>query len=187
MVDDGALFFFRIYAWWLLLQCWGTLRFDDHRGLHPTTGFSVSGNSLVAQLTRSKTIGPDRALTRRTLVVSEACYVRKLDWLSRGSELLQSQASYPRDYLLPMPSSNFKGCRQRELHTAHALQGRVLGCLTTGGEKLFDHPIGFYWSPHSGRNFLPSAATALKVEKATVTCWEDGRPRKVIDTVELPK
>ena len=168
VMDDGALFFFRICAWWLLLQCWGTLRFDDHRGLHPTTGFSVSGNSLVAQLTRSKTIGPDRALTRRTVVVSEVCYVRKPDWLSRGWELLQSQASYPRDYLLPMPSSNFKGCRQRELqyHTAHALQCRVLGNLTIGGEKLFDHPIGTYWSPHSGRNFLPSAATALKVEKS---------------------
>ena len=87
------------------------------------------------------------------MVVSEACYVRKPDWLSRGWELLQSQASYPRDYLLPMPSTNFKGCRQRELqyHTAHALQGRVLGSVTAGGEKFFD---------------LPSAATALKVEKS---------------------
>ena len=35
VLSESATFFFRVYAWWLLLQCWGTLRFADHRGPQP--------------------------------------------------------------------------------------------------------------------------------------------------------
>ena len=38
--------------------------------------------------------------------------------------------------------------------------------LVSDGQKLFAHGAGHFWSPHSGRNFLPSAAGALKVDKS---------------------
>ena len=39
----------------ILLQCWATLRFADHRGLCPSDGFEVRGNALTARLVHSKT------------------------------------------------------------------------------------------------------------------------------------
>ena len=47
VVCESATFYLRVYAWWLLLQCWGTLRFADHRGLNPGKGFEVKGNALT--------------------------------------------------------------------------------------------------------------------------------------------
>ena len=125
MVVGGAVrFYFRVSVWWLLQQCWGTLRFSDHRGLVPDEKFDVKGNSLSTRLTRSKTIGSDKTVSSRSVVVSPTCYVKRADWLSTGWTLLKQHADYPRDYLLPMPSGNYKGGAQRELRydTAHALQ-----------------------------------------------------------------
>ena len=51
VLSESATFFLRVYAWWLLLQCWGTLRFADHRGLNPGRDFEVRGNALEARLT----------------------------------------------------------------------------------------------------------------------------------------
>ena len=66
-----------------------------------------------------------------------------------------------------MPSGNLRGCVHRELRydTAYALQRRVMEVLSTGQERVFGHGVGHYWTPHSGRNFLPSAAAALNIEK----------------------
>ena len=79
VVDETSVFYFRVYARWLLLQCWGTLRFSDHRGLIPDDRFEVRGNNLSARLTRSKTIGSDKALACRSVVCSSACFVRRSD------------------------------------------------------------------------------------------------------------
>ena len=66
-----------------------------------------------------------------------------------------------------MPSGNLKGCVHRELRydTAYALQRRVMEVLTTGQERVFSQGVGHYWTPHSGRNFIPSAAAALNIKK----------------------
>ena len=80
------------------------------------------------------------------------------NWLSCGWQVLSQKADFPRDYLLPMPSGNLKGCLQRELRydTAYALQRRVMDVLVSDGQKLFTHGVGHFWSPHSGRNFSPA-------------------------------
>ena len=38
VLEEGAAFYLRVYSWWVLLQCWDTLRFADHRGLSPGDG-----------------------------------------------------------------------------------------------------------------------------------------------------
>ena len=133
----------------------------------PGKGFEVKGNALEARLTHSKTIGADRSLSYRLVLVSEHCYVRKQNWLSSGWQVISQKADFPRDYPLWMPSGNLKGCLQRELRydTAYALQRRVMDVLASDGQKLFTHGVGHFWSPHSGRNFLPSAAGAINVDK----------------------
>ena len=56
--------FIRVLSWWLLVQSWGTLRFDDHRGLLPRE-FVVTSTGLQARLTRSKVSGADKHLNYR--------------------------------------------------------------------------------------------------------------------------
>ena len=34
--DSATTLYYRIYGWWVLVQCWGTLWFSDHRGLSPS-------------------------------------------------------------------------------------------------------------------------------------------------------
>ena len=167
VVDESVRFYFRVYARWLLLQCWGTLRFSDHRGLIPDEKFEVKGNSLTTRLTRSKTIGSDKTVSSRSVVVSPTRFVRRSEWLSCGWALLKQHADYPRHYLLPMPSGNYKGCVRRELRydTAHALQTKVLQSLKVRGEPLLSQRTAQYWTPHSGRNFLVSGASAVGVSK----------------------
>ena len=128
VLSESATFFLLVYAWWLLLLRWGTLRFADHRGLNLGRDFEVRGNALEARLTHSKTIGADRNLSHRLVFVSEHCYVRKQNWLSCGWQPLTKKADFQRDYLLLAPTGNLKGCEQRELRydTAYALQKR--GC-----------------------------------------------------------
>ena len=167
VIDVTVRLYFRVYAWWLLLQCWATLRFSDHRGLVPDEKFEVKGNSLTTRLLRSKTIGSDKTVTSRSVVVSQNCFVKRSEWLSCGWGLLKQHADYPRDYLLPMPSGNYKGCVRRELRydTAHALQIKVLQSLKVRSEPLLSPRTAQYWTPHSGRNFLVSAASAVGVSK----------------------
>ena len=66
-----------------------------------------------------------------------------------------------------MPANNYKGCVRRELRydTAHALQSKLLQSLKVRGEPLLNHQTAQFWTPHSGRNFLVSAASALGVPK----------------------
>ena len=60
--------FIRVLSWWLLVQSWGTLRFDDHRALLPRE-FVVTSTGLQARLTRSKVSGSDKHLNYRTVII----------------------------------------------------------------------------------------------------------------------
>ena len=55
-VLEDLVSYFRMYAWWILVQSRATLRFSDHRGLH-TKSTKVVSESLAGSLTHSKTIG----------------------------------------------------------------------------------------------------------------------------------
>ena len=75
--------FWRFLSWWLLLQCWATLRFDDHRGIVPSE-LKVSESGLLGKLTRSTVSGPDKKLNFRLLVVHSSAYVHQKLWMSTG-------------------------------------------------------------------------------------------------------
>ena len=59
-----------------------------------------------------------------------------------------------RDFLLPAPSLN-------NYDQGYALQNRVLRELKTAGTRLFQHPVTNFWTPHSGRAYLPTATQVL--------------------------
>ena len=85
VVNENAVFYLRLYSWWIVVQSWGTLRFADHRGLSLSEGFDVKGNALSARLTHSKTTGQDKALSYRLVVISEsAISANRIGYLVAG-------------------------------------------------------------------------------------------------------
>ena len=105
--------YYRAFAWWLLIQNWATLRFSDHRGILPSSA-KIDVTGFTAQLTRLKTLGADRTVVSRPLVIDRCCFLAVAGWMQEGWRLLKDMADYPRDYLIPFPSSNGHGCRRRD-------------------------------------------------------------------------
>ena len=64
VVNKAVSVFGRVYAWLDLLQTWCSLRFDDHRGLEPST-LKKTPESLKGFLSRSKTHRPSRTAERK--------------------------------------------------------------------------------------------------------------------------
>ena len=174
--------FVRVLSWWLLVQSWGTLRFDDHRVLLPRE-FIVSSAGLQARLTRSKVSGSDKHLSCRSVIIHPFAYVQRESWLSVGWKLLQEGAPHERDYLMPAPTNNFQGFKVKELKyaTAFAVQTHIISTATYRGLRIFENSTGHYYTPHSGRNFMPSAASVLgftKSERDVLGGWAaDGSQR----------
>ena len=154
--------FVRVLSWWLLVQSWGTLRFDDHRGLLPRDVI-VLATGLQARLTRSKVSGSDKHFNFRTVIIHSSAYVQCKGWLAVGWDLLLKGAPHERDYLLPAPSNNFRGFKTKELKysTAFAVQTHIISTACNRGLRVFEGSTG-----HSGRNFMPSAAAVLGFSKS---------------------
>ena len=156
----------RIHSCWILVQTWCTLRFSDHRGISPRE-VKVDASGLAAVLRRSKTIGTDKSVVSRPLVLDSSCFVKERIWLVTGWKVLQEAASFERDFMLPAPSVNLRCCRRAELKydQGYALQNRVLRELKVAGLKMFQHPITNFWTPHSGPAYLPTATQVLAFPK----------------------
>ena len=167
VVSLDAPVFWRVMSWWLLLQSWATLRFDDHRGIIPAE-VKVSNSGLHRKLTRSKVSGPDKKLNFRLLVVHPSSCVHQKDWLVAGWNLLEKEAPYWRDYLLRAPANNYRGLRRKELsyQTAFAVQSQIISLASYRGLKIFRMSTGHFYTPHSGRNFMPSATAVLNFSRS---------------------
>lgn len=153
VIDAQTPMYLRLYSWWMFLQCWCTLRFSDHRGINPTS--VVSGSSLSAKLTWSKTIGADKSVASRPLIIDPCCYVVHQTWLQTGWDLLSREAPFDRDFKLPGPAAALSSCSKAELryHAAHTVQGKVMGILPAFDGIMFTRRVPHYWTPHSGRDF----------------------------------
>ena len=137
-MDPEANQYWRIMGWWLLLQAWGTLRFDDHRGLLPAD-VVVDQSGMTAKLSRTKVTGPDKSVGYRIVVVDAAAYLQHKEWMRTGWSVLCMAAPFERDYMLPTPTSNLRGCKCAELqyHTAFAIQSQVIAHSTYNGRRIF--------------------------------------------------
>ena len=83
IADPLAPPYIRVYSWWVCLQHWGTLRFSDHRGIAPSS-VKVVDNEFTAQLTHSKTLGRDKKLQSRPILVHRLAFLKVPDWVAQG-------------------------------------------------------------------------------------------------------
>ena len=158
--------YFRIYAWWTCIQSWATLRFDDHRGINPRD-IRIDCSSFTATLTRGKTIGEDKAIQSRPLIIDAECYLhsRSLDqyWVGTPEGI-----GWVRTRLLTALALD-------ELPWSHENRIEVSNCSCDVGSCSWYsyfrwHPfvpfqVQQYWTPQSSRAFLPSATLILNFPK----------------------
>ena len=93
--------------------------------------------------------GPDKKLNFRFLVVHPSAYVHQKDWLATGWHLLEKEAPHLRDYLLPVPTNNFRGFKRKELsfQTAFAVQSEIVSLASYRGLRIFRVSTGQYYTP----------------------------------------
>ena len=162
VVDDTKPAYMRMYAWWVLLQNWCTLRFSD-------TGASARELSK-----RVQDSGPCSWKGQRRLAGTRTC---KCDHCTSTQRVSSSTpvgsglglAPQDRDFLLPGPSPGLQSCTKVELRydMGFAIQGRLLAQLSDATQHhVIPHPAVHFWTPHSSRTFMPSATSALGFPKS---------------------
>ena len=61
------------------------------------------GDFAQSMLTRSKTIGSDRAVMMGLVVICKGAFVRSLNWAATGWAMLKKEAAFDKNHLLPSP------------------------------------------------------------------------------------
>ena len=154
---------YRIYAWWILVQSWGTLRFDDHRGVKPQDVSFVEG-SLLARLTRSKTLGPDRSVGSRQIFINASCFIERKEWLHEGWRVLCTAATLRSGLFTPVTDHQLQRMPAFRVEVRYSTRNAE-PCVRTLYEKkgtlCFQGSPPSFWTPHSARAFLPSCTKAL--------------------------
>ena len=182
--------FIRVLSWWLLVQSWGTLRFDDHRRAIASRVSRVfmrvckpgsPGRKFLAR-TSTSIAGQLLFILRRTFNVILGCL--------SGGNCCRKARPHERDYLLPAPTNNYQGFKIKELKypTAFAVQTHIISTATYRGLRIFGNSTGHYKTPHSGRNFMPSAAAVLgfaKAERDILGGWAADGSQRYIRTAKF--
>ncbi len=163
VMNEGATSWLRVYSFWKLLQAWASLRFDDHRGLSPSSLRREDGG-LVGELSRTKTSGADKKIESRPIAISAEAYIEHPRWAATGLDILHRITPPDRDYLLSSPCKDFEGVQSRPLTYAaaagwsRALIFQLMDELDSGAVAAL---VGKHYTEHSMRAWLPSAAQAV--------------------------
>jgi len=172
VMDQGVAACYRCYAWWHLLAVWASLRFDDHRGLAPSS-VCITARGLEATLERTKTTGPGKRITALPLVVSHGAYLRRPGWLAEGWRLWQEVAPYVRDYFLVKPTAGMNETVPVELsyEQASRLSRAVLAGLPREDDVMptLGEPVVGLFTQHSARCWLASMGALLQVSESDLS------------------
>ncbi len=162
VMDENAVAYERVLAWYASVSCWCMFRFDDHRGWM-SGSLHADAVGWTWDLVRTKTTGRGKASELRPVALSAEAYVHCKDWFTTGHSLLVGVSPGERDYLLTIPpASGDTHAVPREISYEEYVC-RMRGMLST--VELSDGQVGKalseLYSAHSWRFFLPSAAAAL--------------------------
>ena len=165
VLDIQELEYIRMLAWLILVMWWAILRWDDAQWMVPSTA-TMKARGFFAEISRTKTTGPDKKVVKAEAYVSSGAWLVDAAWLGVGLDLWKEQC-YDRDYFLPLPTSDLRGCARREaLYNDAATMFRLLlAKVPLGPGNITMHPdTTSFWSLHSMRHGMPAAATALGSE-----------------------
>ena len=155
--------FTRMFAWFRLVRCWAAMRFDDHRGLLPSS-VKVANGRLTATLVRTKTSGVGKKREELYICVSAHAYMREESWLAVGWDLWE-RVGIERDFFMGLPTPSLDGMLNIEAQYAdeRAMSRALMSqALAPDGSPLLFVPGAYdFWLDHSDRAFLTSAVGCL--------------------------
>ena len=177
VVDESRSDYRRMFAWVKVVKWWAVLRFDDLSWLRPEE-VTWCGDCLHLRLTRTKTSGSGRKVPVLHAYVSGEAWFSDPGWLYTGWQLWRRH-NFARDFFLARPGPELDGLIEKEATYADAaaMSKRILSELPAvkrmdiaGETDWVDQESGptlllpeacAFWTEHSERNGLPSAAAAL--------------------------
>ena len=172
----------RIYAWWKLVRVRGCMRYDDILHVDPKT-ITEDRDSVCFTLASTKTTGAGRRVEIVFAYVSRKASLRHGDWLEVGWKLMEQVAGHiARDFLLPLPPSDFRGVRRgpARYHDALNMTRALLQEVECDGLKLLSSMAAMYWSEHGDRAQLVSWAACVGVD--ALGRWRAGSSSEYIRT-----
>ena len=158
-MTDGNPAYMRMYGWWVLLQSWGTMRFSDHRGLSPAD-ISFADGSLTGLHGQESVCEASESGRKFIHLYTPVALSGMADPVRAGH--LQKGLSPS------APAGAYDSCLRTELRYAlgYAIQNRLLARLVDDkGATVLTAEAMMFWTPHSGRSFLPSCTQALGFPK----------------------
>ena len=186
VLDDGRPTFIRYYAWLRLVKYWASLRFDDLRWVDPAKAV-LSDLGLKLFLERTKVTGPGKKVGTLIAFISRDAYFSADSWLKVGFELKQVHLSSAR-FMFPLPTKDLEGVRDipgdysDASAASQALFANLPGHKPSQDFEVLDYSVdsfsqgfhllppgaGLFWTEHSERNGLPTAAAALGYPDDTI-------------------
>ena len=167
VLDTMRPLYHRAFAWYRLFRHWASLRWDDTQGLVPSS-LERRSRGVFGLLERTKTSGPGKRQDCLPVWVSNDAHVR-YPWLDVGLALwLEGPLSFPRDYFLPLPTSNFQGALEvRAKYSDSAGFSRALFATLTDkhGKSFLSESACRFWTEHSDRAGLDGWCMALGVSE----------------------
>jgi len=164
-----------MYAWVKAVKWWAVLRYDDLAWLAPTE-VTWCGDCLHFRLLRTKTSGPGKKVPSMHAYVSVDAWFSEPAWLQTGWDLWVHHG-FPRDFFVARPTPDLSGLARQEAtyEDAAAMSRRILSELkaltmldgpadvewVSGDGRMVLPEACPFWTEHSERNGLPSAAAAL--------------------------
>ena len=187
VMDAKLPLYTRYLAGFRLVKWWSGMRFDDTLGASPQ-GITAEGEVFKLKLVRTKTSGPDRRTkTLYAYIARGACFVDST-WFDTWFALHAPEVAtdghlgFDRDYLLPLPTADWMGCKRTPAcHGDASALGRTLlesltrptavtssrGVVTWSLSRmpLLPKGGGDFWTEHSERKGLVSMAMARGVPR----------------------
>ena len=182
VLDEARPAYVRYYAWLRLAKYWAAFRFDDVRWVN-VDHVALEADGMGFHLERTKVSGPGkRAGTLYAYILKEA-YYRHREWLQVGWRL-RGEAFPGSPYLFPIPTKDLAGAKAiaGDYSDAAAASQALFSCLQVGADEdarpLLPPLGGLYWTEHSERNAMPTAAAALGLGEVAINRlgrWQTGK------------
>ena len=163
----------RLYAWLRLIKYWASLRFDDLRWVDEEGGMRL-------YLKRTKVTGPGKRVGTLVAFVCRDAYVQEEAWLRTGFELRRAHL-VSTHLMFPLPTKDLEGIinipgeYSDASAASQALFVSLPGPVPSGDLGVVQHGLnsyragihflppgaGLFWTEHSERNGVPTAAASL--------------------------
>lgn len=175
--DDSRPVSKRLKAWFETFKAWATLREDDAQHVHPTQ-LKISGEMVITNLMKSKTSGAAKRTRQLPVGIWTGLTLTRSLWLETGLGILDNLREVVSDFILPRFDANGTPLPEPMSYAdSSALTQVIFGELMVpvfnedsstweqGSDKLLPGKLVAFWTQHSPRAVVPTAAQILQVDK----------------------